>query len=127
MSSQAAHTHNSIYTMAEPPPLSSEQISTYLHDGILVVNNILSPHEVIDAQLGLATTLIDDYGVDVNDLEQTGWRLINASSTNGAGMLYVFMLLCKSILYMCVMMSYYELTSNFSSISALRTSITMLC
>ena len=80
--------------MTEPPPLSSEQISTYLHDGILVVNNILSPQEVIDAQLGLATTLKDDYGVDVNDLEQTGWRLINVSSTNGAGMLYVFMLCC---------------------------------
>ena len=75
--------------MTEPSSLSSEQISTYLHDGILVVNNILSPQEVIDAQLGLATTLKDDYGVDVNDLESTGWRLVNASSTNGAGMLYI--------------------------------------
>ena len=98
----------------EPPPLSSEQISTYLHDGILVVNNILSPQEVINAQLGLATTLIDDYGVDVNDLEQTGCRLIKASSTNGAGMLYVCVLCCVRAFYTCVsvMMSYYELTST---------------
>ena len=88
--------------MTEPPPLSSEQISTYLHDGILVVNNILSPHEVIIAQFGLATTLQDDYGVNVNDLEQTGWRLINASSTNGAGMLYIFMLCCVRAFYTCV-------------------------
>ena len=68
-------------------PLPTEQISTYLKDGILVVDNLLSPQEVNDAQLGLISTLKDEYGVDVHDLESTGYRLMDASSTFGAGTL----------------------------------------
>jgi len=68
-------------------PLSSEQIATYLKDGILVVDNLLSPQEIYDAQLGLVSTLNEEYGVDVHDLEGTGYRLMDASSTFGAGML----------------------------------------
>ena len=66
-------------------PLSSEQIATYLKDGILVVDNLLSPQELYDAQLGLVSTLKDEYDVDVHDLEGTGYRLMDASSTFGAG------------------------------------------
>jgi len=66
-------------------PLSSDQIATYLKDGILVVDNLLSPQEVNAAQLGLVSTLQEEYGVDVHDLEGTGYRLMDASSTFGAG------------------------------------------
>ena len=66
-------------------PLSSEQIATYLKDGILVVDNLLTPHEIHDAQLGLVSTLQEEYGVNVHDLEGTGYRLMDASSKFGAG------------------------------------------
>ena len=72
-------------TSAPPQPLSPEQIKTYLHDGILVVNNLLSPNELHEALCGLVQTLHDGYGVDVHDLEGTAWKLVQASSTNGAG------------------------------------------
>ena len=67
-------------------PLTPDQINTYLRDGILVVDNLLSSQELYDAQCGLVSTLKEMYGVDVNDLENTGHRLVDASSTNGAGM-----------------------------------------
>ena len=66
-------------------PLTPEQIATYLKDGILVVDNLLTPQEINDAQLGLVSTLQEEYGVDVHDLEGTGYRLMDASSTFGAG------------------------------------------
>ena len=74
-----------------PPllPLTPQQIHTYLRDGILVVDNILSSDEIIEAQYGLTSTLKKDYGVDVHDLEHTGHNLVNASSTNGAGMCFL--------------------------------------
>jgi hypothetical protein len=76
--------------MDHPPPptlplLTPQQIHTYLRDGILVVDNLLSATEIIEAQIGLASTLNQDYGVDVHDLEATGHKLVNVSSTNGAG------------------------------------------
>ena len=67
------------------PPLSAEQIATYLKDGILVVDNLLTPQEIHDAQLGLVSTLQEEYGVNVHDLEGTGYRLMDASSKFGAG------------------------------------------
>ena len=67
--------------------LSAEQIATYLKDGILVVDNLLTPHELHNAQLGLISTLNEEYGVNVHDLEGTGYRLMDASSTFGAGTL----------------------------------------
>ena len=74
----------------EDLPLSSEQIATYLKDGILVVDNLLTPHEIHDAQLGLVSTLNEEYGVNVHDLEDTGYRLMDASSTFGAGTLHAY-------------------------------------
>jgi hypothetical protein len=65
--------------------LSPEQISTYLHDGILVVDNLLSPSEINEAQTSLAQTLLNDHNVDIANLEETGHNLTKASSTNGAG------------------------------------------
>ena len=65
--------------------LSPEQVSTYLNDGVLVVDNLLSPSEVGDAQTSLAQTLLDDLNVDVSNLHETGHNLTKASSTNGAG------------------------------------------
>jgi hypothetical protein len=65
-------------------PLSPRQVESYLRDGILVVD-LLSRDEVREARRGLASTLLDEYGVDVNDLAGTGRYLANASSTNGAG------------------------------------------
>ena len=72
-------------TANPPPPLTPEQIVPYLRDGILVVENLLTRQEVINAQRGLAKTLWDEYAVNVRDLEGTGCGLIRASSTNGAG------------------------------------------
>ncbi|KAL7491398.1 hypothetical protein ACHAWT_000762 [Skeletonema menzelii] len=65
--------------------LSPEQISTYLRDGVLVVDNLLSPSEIIEAQTSLAQTLLNDLEVDISNLEETGHNLTKASSTNGAG------------------------------------------
>ena len=65
--------------------LTPDQIATYLRDGVLVVNNLLSPNELRDAHVGLANTLMEEYDVNVHDLEGTGINLVNASSTNGAG------------------------------------------
>ena len=77
-------------TAISDQPLTSDQINTYLRGGILVVDNLLSSQELHDAQCGLVSTLKEMYGVDVNDLENTGHRLVDASSTNGAGM-YILM------------------------------------
>lgn len=65
--------------------LSPEQISTYLRDGILVVDNLLSSSEIVEAQTSLAKTLLNDLNVDISNLEETGHNLTKASSTNGAG------------------------------------------
>ena len=65
-------------------PLSPRQVESYLRDGILVVD-LLNRDEVDEARRGLASTLWNEFGVDVDDLEGTGRYLANASSTNGAG------------------------------------------
>jgi len=66
-------------------PLTPSQIESYLRDGILVVDDLLAPDEIDEANVGLSQTLKEEYGVDVNDLEGTGCGLRKASSTNGAG------------------------------------------
>ena len=71
-----------------PPPLTPEQIGTFLRDGILVVDDLLGPERIIEAHRGLARTLKEECDVDVHDLEGTGCNLARVSSTNGAGMLY---------------------------------------
>jgi hypothetical protein len=66
--------------------LTDEQIATFLQDGVLVVDDLLSPTEVQDAlQNGLARTLRQQANVDVNDLYHTGRNLQRLSSTNGSG------------------------------------------
>lgn len=65
-------------------PLTSEQVQTFLRDGIVVVP-LLSSDELREAQHGLIETLSKEFGVDVQDLERTGIGLMDASSTNGAG------------------------------------------
>lgn len=69
----------------QQPPLTPEQIEVYLRDGILVVDDLLSHAEIIEARDGLTSTLWKEYGVDVGNLEKTGRNLVDASSTNGAG------------------------------------------
>ncbi|KAL7546247.1 hypothetical protein ACHAWF_009582, partial [Thalassiosira exigua] len=65
--------------------LSPAQIATYLDAGVLVVPDVLSPDEVDEARRGLEATLLDECGVDANDLDGTGRGLVDASSTDGAG------------------------------------------
>ncbi|EED87622.1 predicted protein [Thalassiosira pseudonana CCMP1335] len=71
--------------MPDEAPLTPQQIASYLREGILVVDNLLSPEELSSAHHGLVQTLRGDYGVDVHHLEETGHGLMGASSTNGAG------------------------------------------
>lgn len=71
--------------MSDQQLLTPEQISTFLHDGILVVDNLLSPSDINKAQISLAQTLLNDLNVDITNLEETGHNLTKASSTNGAG------------------------------------------
>lgn len=64
--------------------LSQEQIHTFCHDGVLVVDSVLTPSQVEAAQRGLSETLAR-YGVDLDHLDTTGGALQNLSSTNGSG------------------------------------------
>jgi hypothetical protein len=64
--------------------LSPEQIRTFCHDGVLVVENVLTPSQLDAARKGLSETLARD-GVDTEDLDNTGCALQKLSSTNGSG------------------------------------------
>jgi hypothetical protein len=64
--------------------LTLEQIETYQRDGVLVVENILSPDKLKAALSGLRETLMK-HGVDDNNLAETGHHLSKLSSTNGSG------------------------------------------
>lgn len=64
--------------------LTEDQIETFLQDGVLVVNDILSPAQLDDARKGLRRTLAF-HGIDTGDLESTGHNLQRLSSTNGSG------------------------------------------
>ena len=65
--------------------LTPDQINTFHRDGILVVHDLLSHTELIEARSGMTNTLQNEYGVDVRNLSTTGHNLLAASSTNGAG------------------------------------------
>ena len=69
---------------AEHAALSASQIETFLRDGVVVVDDILSPHEVDSALQGLKASLAR-HGVDTDDLLGTGDKLRSLSSTNGSG------------------------------------------
>ncbi|TMW67954.1 hypothetical protein Poli38472_007626 [Pythium oligandrum] len=64
--------------------LTDEQINEFLEKGVLVVPNVLTPEEVAEARQGLHNELAK-YGVDHEDLENTGHNLKKLSSTGGAG------------------------------------------
>lgn len=64
--------------------LNDQQIQTFLEDGVLVVDGILSEGEVHAARQGLHQTLLE-HGVDANRLEETAHHLAKLSSTNGSG------------------------------------------
>lgn len=66
-------------------PLTPDQVDAYLADGILVVDGLLTEDELKAARAGLADTLRDGFGVDVDDLDGTAGGIVGASSTNGAG------------------------------------------
>lgn len=65
-------------------PLSEEQISIFLNDGVLVVDNVLTDSQLQDSLIGLSETLAQ-HGVDTNALEGTGCNLALLSSTGGSG------------------------------------------
>jgi hypothetical protein len=64
--------------------LTATQIQTFLTDGVLVVENILTPDELSAAIAGLSESLLE-HSVDPADLEQTGHFLTSLSSTHGSG------------------------------------------
>ena len=70
--------------LAQIFPLTKEQKETFLRDGVLVVENILSPEEVERARCGLNDTL-RRHNVDPQDLQHTSKKLRLLSSTNGSG------------------------------------------
>jgi len=65
-------------------PLDQDQIDEFVRNGVLVVENVFQHEEIEKANQGLKSTL-KKYGVDINDLENTGHRLRELSSTNGSG------------------------------------------
>jgi hypothetical protein len=69
----------------EPLVLTDDQIQQYLDQGVLVVDNILSPNEVEEALQGFSSSLAEHAGVDTSELEGTGHGLQALSSTNGSG------------------------------------------
>ncbi len=64
--------------------LSTEQVQSFQNDGVLVVPNVLSSNEIRLALDGLHTSLLK-YGVDTQNLKETGHNLVKLSSTNGSG------------------------------------------
>uniref|UniRef100_A0AAV1UR86 Phytanoyl-CoA dioxygenase n=1 Tax=Peronospora matthiolae TaxID=2874970 RepID=A0AAV1UR86_9STRA len=64
--------------------LTDEQIQEFVQQGVLVVPNVLTPGEVTEARQGLHSELAK-YGVDHENLPETGDNLKKLSSTGGAG------------------------------------------
>lgn len=62
-----------------------EQIQTFLKDGILVVDNVLTPDQVENALQALSETLARNASIDTENLSATGHGLQKLSSTNGSG------------------------------------------
>lgn len=64
--------------------LTTDQIETFLRDGLLVVPGLLSATDLAQALAGLAATL-QKHGVHVDDLQSTAGGLAALSSTAGSG------------------------------------------
>ena len=65
--------------------LLEDQIQTFLKDGVLVVDNMLTPTEVQRGLQGLSETLARNGCIDTSHLSTTGHGLQKLSSTNGSG------------------------------------------
>lgn len=70
--------------MERPPQLTTHQIQTFVQDGVLVVENVLSEQDLSAALEGLRQTLAS-HQVDTTNLADTGHELRRLSSTNGSG------------------------------------------
>ncbi|EJK53139.1 hypothetical protein THAOC_27481, partial [Thalassiosira oceanica] len=77
-------TGGGVMPASETGPLTPDQVAAYLTDGILVVADLLTKDELKTARAGLADTLRDGFGVDVDDLDGTAGGIVDASTTNGA-------------------------------------------
>jgi len=64
--------------------LSGSQLASFKDKGVLVIENVFTPLEVQTAREGLTRSLAL-YGVDPQNLEDTGQNLRKLSSTSGAG------------------------------------------
>lgn len=64
--------------------LSENQITTYLREGVLVVDSVLSRDEIDEVKTGMSQSLLR-YGVDTERLVETGRGLCQLSTTNGSG------------------------------------------
>eukprot|EP01039_Chlorochromonas_danica_P009832 gene9828-10875_t len=64
--------------------ISQELINEFIENGVVVVPNVLTTEEVEEARRGFHA-MLQQYGVDVNDLENTGHALGQLSSTHGSG------------------------------------------
>jgi len=65
-------------------PLTQKQIERYERNGILVLENVLSPTKLKTTLRGLHKTLLE-HGVDTTNLRNTGHNIKKLSSTNGTG------------------------------------------
>lgn len=83
-SSKRSRCASSTMATTEPLLLDQLQLDTFLQDGVLVVDDILSKEELERARNGLEDTLRSQ-GVDPDHLEGTGRNLASLSSTNGSG------------------------------------------
>jgi hypothetical protein len=64
--------------------LTQEQIDEFIQNGVLVVPSVLSQLEIEETRQGFHQTLLE-YGIDINNLAETGHALSALSSTNGSG------------------------------------------
>ncbi|CAI5709780.1 unnamed protein product [Hyaloperonospora brassicae] len=64
--------------------LTDDQIQQFVEQGVLVVPDVLTPDQVAEARQGLHSELAK-YGVDHENLQETGANLKKLSSTGGAG------------------------------------------
>ena len=65
--------------------LNPDQIKRFQDDGILVIPNILSEEQIQSSLTKLHETLLNNHGVNTQNLKSTGHNLVNLSSTNGSG------------------------------------------
>lgn len=65
--------------------LTSEEVQRFEQDGLLVIDDFLSPSQVQKALHDLSNHTLSRFQIDANNLEETGYNLTQLSSTNGSG------------------------------------------